>query len=103
MLHTCIIDFIGCWDDHLPLVKFAYNNNYHSNIQTTTYEEIYRAPYRNPTYQTTAGEKPLMGLEIIEKKEAKVKQVCENMQVAQLRQQEYTSKRQNCQSLRLAI
>nr|GEV33266.1 putative reverse transcriptase domain-containing protein [Tanacetum cinerariifolium] len=29
MLRACVIDFGGNWDDHLPLVEFAYNNSYH--------------------------------------------------------------------------
>ena len=34
MLRVCVIDFKGSWDDHLLLIEFPYNNNYHSNIQT---------------------------------------------------------------------
>ena len=26
------------WDDHLPLIVFAYNNTYHSSIQMSLYE-----------------------------------------------------------------
>ena len=33
MLSACVIDFKGNWNDHLPLIEFAYNNNYHSSIQ----------------------------------------------------------------------
>ncbi|KAL8134961.1 hypothetical protein AgCh_009829 [Apium graveolens] len=32
MLRTCAIDFKGNWDDHLPLIEFSYNNNYHASI-----------------------------------------------------------------------
>ena len=27
MLKTCVIDFKGSWDDHLPLIEFSYNNS----------------------------------------------------------------------------
>jgi len=27
-----MIDFKGNWDDHFPLIEFAYNNSYHSSI-----------------------------------------------------------------------
>ena len=30
MLRACALDFKGSWDDHLPLIMFAYNNNFHS-------------------------------------------------------------------------
>ena len=25
----CVIDFKGNWYDHLPIIKFSYNNSYH--------------------------------------------------------------------------
>ena len=28
MLRACVMDFKGSWDEHLPLVEFAYNNSY---------------------------------------------------------------------------
>ena len=28
MLKACALDFKGSWDDHLPLVEFAYNNSF---------------------------------------------------------------------------
>lgn len=30
MLRACVLDFHGSWDEHLPLVEFAYNNSFHS-------------------------------------------------------------------------
>lgn len=32
MLRACVQDFKGNWDDHLPLIEFAYINNYHSTM-----------------------------------------------------------------------
>ena len=40
MLQACMIDFGGSWDDHLPLIEFAYNNSYHSSIQMAPYEAL---------------------------------------------------------------
>ena len=28
MLRECIVDLKGSWEEHLPLVEFAYNNSY---------------------------------------------------------------------------
>ena len=28
MLRACVLDHKGSWEEHLPLVEFAYNNNY---------------------------------------------------------------------------
>ena len=35
MLKACILELKGSWDDHLPLIEFAYNNSYHSSIGMT--------------------------------------------------------------------
>ncbi|GJY53511.1 putative reverse transcriptase domain-containing protein [Tanacetum coccineum] len=41
MLRACVIDFGDNWDDHLPLVEFAYNNSYHASIKMPPYEMLY--------------------------------------------------------------
>ncbi|XP_070049896.1 uncharacterized protein [Nicotiana tomentosiformis] len=41
MLRACVLDFKGNWNDHLPLIEFAYNNSYHSNIKMASYETLY--------------------------------------------------------------
>ena len=28
MLRACVLDHKGSWEEHLPLVEFAYNNSY---------------------------------------------------------------------------
>jgi len=40
-LRACVTDFMGSWDDHLPLIEFSYNNNYHSSIQMAPFEALY--------------------------------------------------------------
>ena len=32
MLQACVLDLKGSWEKHLPLVEFAYNNNYQASI-----------------------------------------------------------------------
>ena len=32
MLHVCVIEFGGHWDNFVPLEEFSYNNSYHSSI-----------------------------------------------------------------------
>nr|GEZ28010.1 reverse transcriptase domain-containing protein [Tanacetum cinerariifolium] len=41
MLRTCVIDFGKGWDKHLPLVKFSYNNSYHTSIKAAPFEALY--------------------------------------------------------------
>nr|GEU81932.1 putative reverse transcriptase domain-containing protein [Tanacetum cinerariifolium] len=41
MLRSCMIDFGGSWDRHLPLVKFSYNNSYHASIKAAPFKALY--------------------------------------------------------------
>ncbi|GJZ79591.1 putative reverse transcriptase domain-containing protein [Tanacetum coccineum] len=60
MLRACVIDFGGNWDDHLPLVKFAYNNSYHASIKMPPYEMLYGRRCRTPIDpKLTTREKPM--------------------------------------------
>ncbi|GFY87591.1 hypothetical protein Acr_05g0012300 [Actinidia rufa] len=40
MIRACVLDFWGSWEDHLPLVEFAYNNSYQSSIEMAPYEAL---------------------------------------------------------------
>nr|GEZ86940.1 putative reverse transcriptase domain-containing protein [Tanacetum cinerariifolium] len=41
MLRACAIDFGKGWVNHLPLVEFSYNNNYHVTIKAAPFEALY--------------------------------------------------------------
>ena len=56
MLWACILDLKGSWEEHLPLVEFAYNNSYQASIQMVPYEALYGRPYRSPVCWTEVGE-----------------------------------------------
>ena len=66
MLRVCAIDFEGSWDDHLPLIKFAYNNNYHSSIGMPLYEALYGRRCRSPTCWDEVGERKILGFELVQ-------------------------------------
>ena len=48
MLRTCVLDHKGSWEEHLPLMKFAYDNSYQVSIQMAPYEALYGRPCRSP-------------------------------------------------------
>ncbi|KAL0290647.1 UNVERIFIED_CONTAM: hypothetical protein Sangu_2564900 [Sesamum angustifolium] len=48
MMSACIMEFKGNWDDHLPLMEFAYNNSFHSSIGMAPYEALYGRRCRSP-------------------------------------------------------
>ncbi|GKC79693.1 reverse transcriptase domain-containing protein [Tanacetum coccineum] len=55
MLRACVIDFRIGWDRHLPLVKFSYNNSYHTSIKAAPFEAFYGRKYRSPVCWTEIG------------------------------------------------
>ena len=48
MLRAYVLDLKGSWEEHLPLVEFAYNNSYQASIQMAPYEALYGRPCRSP-------------------------------------------------------
>ena len=40
MLRSCVIDYEGSWDRHIPLVELVYNNSFQSSIRMTPYEAL---------------------------------------------------------------
>ena len=60
MLWACFLDLKGSWEEHLPLVDFAYNNSYQASIQTAPYEALYGRPCRSSVFWKEVGERPSM-------------------------------------------
>ena len=50
MLRACVLDFSGTWNQHLPLIKFSYNNSYQTTIGMTPYEALYGRKCRSPVH-----------------------------------------------------
>ena len=93
MLRACVLDFKGSWEEHLPLVEFAYNNNYQASIQTTPYEALYGRPCRSPIYWTEVGESSTTGPDLIQDTTEKVDLIRKRLITAQSRQKSYANKR----------
>ena len=89
MLRACSLDFKGNWDDHLPLVEFAYNNSYHSSIGMAPYEALYGRKCRSPICWDEIGEKRLLGPELIEQTKQSVDRIKKRLVAAQDRQKKY--------------
>ena len=56
MLRACVLDLKGSWEEHFPLVEFAYNNGYQASIQMVPYKALYGRPCRSPVYWMEVGE-----------------------------------------------
>ncbi|KAJ9556411.1 hypothetical protein OSB04_011025 [Centaurea solstitialis] len=93
MLRACVVDFGGSWEDHLPLIEFAYNNSYHSSIEAAPYEILYGRKCRTPLCWNEVGEKQLAGPEVVQITSDKINQVRERLKTARDRQKSYADKR----------
>ncbi|KAJ0576646.1 putative nucleotidyltransferase, Ribonuclease H [Helianthus annuus] len=93
MLRSCVIDFGGSWDAHLPLIEFSYNNNYHSSIQMAPFEALYGRKCRSPITWREIGDKQFTGPELIQETTDKIFQIRDNLLKARSRQKSYVDKR----------
>ncbi|GKB08491.1 reverse transcriptase domain-containing protein [Tanacetum coccineum] len=82
MLRTCAIDFGKGWVNHLPLVKFSYNNSYHASIKAAPSEGLYCRKCRSPVCWAEVGEVQLTGPEIVQETTEKIIQIKQRMQAA---------------------
>lgn len=89
MLRVCALDFEGCWDDHLPLVEFSYNNSYHASIGMPPYEALYGRKCRSPVCWEEVGERKILGPELVEKTKQSVELIKTRLIAAQNRQRKY--------------
>lgn len=83
MLRTCVLEFRGSWDDHLPLAEFAYNNSYQASIGMPSYEALYGRPCRSLICWESPGDRGLMGSKLVEQTTAKIRTIRDHMQRAQ--------------------
>ncbi|KAJ9552433.1 hypothetical protein OSB04_016478 [Centaurea solstitialis] len=93
MLHACVLEFGGSWDDHLPLIEFSYNNSYHTNIQCAPYEALYGRKCKSPLNWLKVGESQLIRLDIIQTTTDKIKMIQEKLKAARDRQKSYADNR----------
>ncbi|KAD4178689.1 hypothetical protein E3N88_27280 [Mikania micrantha] len=93
MLRSCVIDFGGNWDTHLPLVEFSYNNSYHSSIDMAPFEALYGRKCRSPVCWSEIGEVQISGPELIQETTDKIMQIRKNLLAARSRQKSYADKR----------
>ncbi|KAA0047501.1 hypothetical protein E6C27_scaffold498G001280 [Cucumis melo var. makuwa] len=93
MLRACVFQLKGSWDTHLPLMEFAYNNNYQSSISMAPYEVLYERPCRTPVCWNEVGERKLVGHELVQITTNNIKLIRENLRIAHDRQKSYADKR----------
>ena len=93
MLRACVLELKGSWDDHLPLIEFAYNNSYHSSIGMAPFEALYGRRCRSPVGWFEVGEVALLGPDLVMDALEKVRMIRERLKTAQSRQKSYADVR----------
>ena len=93
MLRACVLGHEGSWEEHLPLVEFAYNNSYQTSIQMAPYGALYGRPCRSPICWTEVGESSIIGPYMIRDTSEKVTLIRQCLLTAQSRQKSYTDVR----------
>ncbi|KAD2393865.1 hypothetical protein E3N88_40842 [Mikania micrantha] len=93
MLRSCVIDFGGSWDVHLPLVEFSYNNSYHTSIRCAPFEALYGRKCRSPVCWSEVGENRIIGPELIQETTDKIALIQERIKAARDRQKSYADNR----------
>ncbi|GJW59325.1 putative reverse transcriptase domain-containing protein [Tanacetum coccineum] len=93
MLRACVIDFGKCWDRHLPLVEFSYNNSYHTCIKVAPFEALYDRKCQSPVCWAEVRDAQLTGPECIHETTKKIIQIKKHIQAAHDRQKSYADRR----------
>jgi hypothetical protein len=69
MLRMYVMDNQTHWEKYLPLVDFAYNNNFHSSIGMPPYKALYGRPCRTPLSWERLEDRVIVGPELIQEME----------------------------------
>ncbi|GKC44710.1 putative reverse transcriptase domain-containing protein, partial [Tanacetum coccineum] len=93
MLRACVIYIGKGWDIHLPLIKFSYNNSYHTSIKDAPFEALYDRKCRSPICWAEVGDAQLTGPEIVRETTEKIIQIKHHLQASRDRKGSYADKR----------
>ncbi|GJW64335.1 putative reverse transcriptase domain-containing protein, partial [Tanacetum coccineum] len=93
MLRACVIDFRNGWDRLLALIKFSYNNSYHTSIKAASFEALYGRKCRSYVCWAEVEDTQLTGPEIIHETTEKIVQIKQRIHAARDRQKSYTNVR----------
>ncbi|GKD08594.1 putative reverse transcriptase domain-containing protein, partial [Tanacetum coccineum] len=93
MLRACVLNFEGSWDVYLLLVKFSYNNSFHSSVRCALFEALYGRKFRSPILWAEVGEGQLIGPELVQETTEKISQIKDRLKAARDRQKSYADMR----------
>jgi len=75
MMRSYVTQQQSKWEYYLHLVKFVYNNNYHTSLQMSLFEAVYGRKFLTPSTWGGPKDKLLLGPEMLKEMEEMVKKV----------------------------
>jgi hypothetical protein len=93
MIRACVIEYPSSWNKNLLWAKFSYNNNYQESLKMEPFEILYGRRCRTPLNWIELGEKVIFGHDIINKVEATICHIQDNVKAAKSYQESYANKR----------
>ncbi|WMV41600.1 hypothetical protein MTR67_034985 [Solanum verrucosum] len=93
MLRDCMIDFKCKWDNHLPLIEFAYKNSYRSSIDMAQFEALYGRRCRSPIGWLEMGVVDLIVHELVHDAMEKVQIIRQRLRMTQSWKKSYADVR----------
>jgi hypothetical protein len=87
------MEHLGSWHKNLPWAEFSYNNSYQESLKMAPFEVLYGRRCRTPLNWTKSGEKAIFGPDLVEKAEATVNHIQENLRAARSCQESYANQR----------
>ena len=82
MLRSYVLSWKGSWEEHLPLVEFAYNNSYHASIRCAPFDALYGRKCRSPLCWEAVGEKVALGPDWVLRMTERVAEIWQQMLAA---------------------
>ena len=92
MLRACVLDVKGSWEEHLPLVEFAYNKSYQVSIQMASYEAIYGRSCQSSICWTEVGESSITGPDLNRDTSEKVNLIRKHHLMDHIRKKSYADR-----------
>jgi hypothetical protein len=81
-----VLNYSDTWDECLPLAEFSYNNSYQESIKIAPFEARYGRRCRTPLNWSEPEERWFFEVDLVKETEEKVKQIQNNMKMAQSHQ-----------------
>jgi hypothetical protein len=70
------------WEDYLPLVEFAYNNDYQESLKMSPFEALYGRQCKIPISWSNPVDRITIGLDMLKEMEQQVIQIKQNLKIA---------------------